>query len=99
MKYWTRTTHNFNNETREWEFKNELADIKIDEHTPLGIHALDSGRWMSFREILDANLKYQFDFRYENHKKDLISVDAMERNVLHDLRLLEEVGLVKSKGE
>lgn len=107
MKYWTRTTHNFNNETREWEYRNDLRERDIKDplgeqrtvgKSILGIHALDSGRWMSLHEIVESNRGY-----YECWKDDPYSgcdeYGYSEEAVLYDLELLEKEGVVKSKGE
>lgn len=99
MKYWTRTTHNFNNETREWEYVDRpynRANFSRNAKSTLGIHALISGRWQSLYEIVDENRQY-----YEQFKDDPWSgVDEKghsEESVLHDLELMEKLGLVKSK--
>ena len=55
MKYYTRTTHDFNNKTREWEFRWELYGVKFHENSCLGVHALESGRWMNLAEIIAEN--------------------------------------------
>ncbi len=89
MKYWTRTTHNFNNETREWEFCEEFSNSKIEEKTPLGIHALDSGRWSSLNEIIGENIEY---CKYWPDNKE-----PTKEDVLSDLEQLEKLGLVRSR--
>jgi hypothetical protein len=100
MKYWTRTTHNFNNETREWEFKGDYGDATQQAHftgkSTLGIHALISGRWQSLHEITSENQEY-----YKQHKDDPYSgcheSGHLEEAVLHDLEEMEKLGWVKSK--
>lgn len=90
MKYWTRTTHNFNNETREWEdvdFKGEYFDLKHQKS--LGVHALDCGRWRNLDEIIKENNAY-CDCWPDAYR-------ATEKEILDDLNLLENYGLVKSK--
>ena len=77
MRYWARTTHNFNNETREWEFREELRKDYIQYssmchdpfRTPLGIHALDSGHWHSLHEIIWRNIEYQKQYYKQNQEK------------------------------
>lgn len=92
MKYWTRTTHNFNNETREWEYKEELelVDLHADTNSALGVHALDSGRWSNLDEIYNENERYCKQYPY-----DTISID--KEMLLKELEQLEKLGLVKSK--
>jgi len=82
MRYWTRTTHNFNNETREWEYRNELPTPNVNL-IGLGVHALENGIWMSEREIFSEYDKYYnteetFDSRPTNDEI-LMSLEEMER--------------------
>lgn len=97
MRYWTRTTHNFNNQTREWEFRKELEIEHPEYQSVLGVHALDSGRWMALIEIVNANLKY-----YQQYKDDADFVSLKLHGcttdaVLHDLEKMEKIGIVMSK--
>ncbi len=101
MKYWTRTTHNFNNETREWEFRGDYGDAAQQGNfigkSTLGIHALDSGRWHNLHEIMHRNFEY-----YEQYKDDPYGgchwSGHSEEAVLDDLEEMEKLGWVKSKG-
>ena len=92
MKYWTRTTHNFNNETREWEYRfdyEEDTKIAAIQFKSLGAHALESGRWSNLNEIIGENYHYRdcyTDWAYPG--KEII---------LYELEELEKLGLVKSK--
>jgi hypothetical protein len=97
MKNWTRTTHNFNNETREWEHRTELPEIDSKHlKSTLGIHALVSGRWMVLWEIIGANKEY-----YEQYKDDPYGgcheIGHLEESVLHDLEVMEKAGWIKVK--
>jgi len=98
MKYWTRTTHNFNNETREWEYRKELDKFENKNifNSLLGVHALDSGRWKTLEEIYHENEEY-----YEQYKDELYSgadISGIDKSIiLSDLELMEKLGFVKSK--
>lgn len=93
MKNWTRTTHNFNNETREWEYRGDSEKIPLSLEIPtrsaLGVHALCSGRWCSLDEIVKENDSYCNSYP-ESYR-------ATELEILHDLEEMEKLGLVKSK--
>ena len=94
MKYWTRTTHNFNNQTREWEFKKELRAFEqhgAEMKSTLGIHALCSGRWQN-RE----NENY-YKQECQNPYSGVHPEGHSEASVLFDLNLMEQNGLVKSR--
>lgn len=99
MKYWTRTTHNFNNETREWEYVapdwETIKEVDGSTKSILGIHALDSGRWHALWEIVSANKKY-YD-QYHESEIHMGESGFSEASILHDLNLFESKGLVKSK--
>ena len=100
MKYWTRNTHNFNNETNEWEFKEGFYDMSDwTFNSILGIHALDSGRWKTLEEICNENQRY-----YEQYKNEAYSgiteeskIGFSKEIVLNDLLLMEKLKLVTSK--
>lgn len=55
---WTRMTHDFDNGTREWVFREELRDVHPVIDTPCGVHALDSGYWYSTSSIYRSNVEY-----------------------------------------
>jgi hypothetical protein len=97
--YYTRTTHDFNNKTRMWEYKGVSVEADIVQQKSLksciGIHALNSGRWMRFMEVVRANQEY-----YEQYKDDpyggVTLESCSEENVLDDLKQMEKWGWVKS---
>lgn len=103
VEHYTRTTHNFNNETREWEPRKELRK-KIDEEwalnsllkSPVGIHALDSGRWQTLWVIVDENKKYA-----EQYPEDFrdYNMDNLEDDVKHDLEILIKHGWVARRSD
>jgi hypothetical protein len=89
MRYWTRTTHNFNNESREWTFNKKILPYSDVSKFGLGVHALDNGRWMTEREIFS-----QYDSYYnENPDEDRPTNDE----IVEQLKAMEKNGLVKSK--
>lgn len=72
-KEYTRTTHNFNNETRMWEYRGDRGGDKYEQwnsdevRTKLqesmrqwsfGVHGLESGHWMSLHCIVENAIKY-----------------------------------------
>lgn len=62
MKYYTRTTHNFNNETREWEYRNIWGDNISSSGETLGEHACSCNSWEPLWRIVEENRKYREDF-------------------------------------
>lgn len=69
MKEYIRTTHNFNNDTRKWEYRGDRGcekfetwkniDICDDSRTTqwsFGVHALKSDTWMSIGWIIDETI-------------------------------------------
>lgn len=77
MKEYIRTTHNFNNDTREWEYRKE-NDKKwespelIYRKTPkwsFGVHALMDDKWMNMRWIIDETIKLHQDCAGVNTEK------------------------------
>lgn len=100
MKYWIRTTHDFNNETRKWEFRESLSfilDSPIETQSVCGIDAVPRGHWATLLEIVEENKIY-----YEKWKNDPLScgIDPSrldQKIILKDLELMEQLGLVKSK--
>lgn len=90
-KRYTRNTHNFNNETREWEetdYRKDLSYVDYPETHGLGIHALENGKWSSLYEIGYENKIYCDQWGGPNPTKE---------QILEDLEKLEKLGLVKSK--
>lgn len=51
MKYYIRTTHNFNNETREWEYRNLPEWNGKESDFPI-IHVINFHHWESEKFIL-----------------------------------------------
>lgn len=95
MKYWTRITHNFDNEvSRYWEFRENLSDTKCETKSVCGIHALINGRWMTLSEIVCENKKYYEQWNVDN---SLDPSGFEESVILDDLVKMENVGWVKSK--
>jgi hypothetical protein len=93
MKYWTRTTHNFNNETREWEFRKEIP-FNCPDAGGIGVHALESGRWMTESEVISENLDY---FEQQGLADGLPAEHFTRQAILDGLKIMEAAGLVKSK--
>lgn len=100
MKYWIRNTHNFNNETREWELKEQFRDDEeqfeeFKENSILGIRALELDEWLNLEEIVYNNEKYCYD------SVNIVSNDSLQKCskdvVLKDLEEMEKLGLVISK--
>ena len=95
---YTRNTHNFNNETREWEYRKELDAPEIAEacknFKSIGVHALESGKWSSFFDILHENI--------ESYKSDIMdSYGGKEcpthETIRNELETMIDLGLVKVK--
>ncbi len=100
MKQWIRTTHNFNNETREWEYRDDLGHYDCSKtKSILGVHALHSAYWMILSHIVLANIEYQQQYVDEAYSgvDRVFSHKEMEPLVLHDLELMEKLGWVKSR--
>ena len=101
MRYWIRTTHDFDNETREWKFRESLEsiidDCMIESRSVCGVHAVPRDYWATLWQIAEINRIY-----YEQWKDDPFSCSidpsALREDVLlKDLELMEQLGLVKSK--
>lgn len=72
-KYYIRTTHNFNNETREWEYRgckggdkyelwnsDEVREKTLFRKTPsysFGVHGLESHQWMDLDWIVNNTIE------------------------------------------
>jgi hypothetical protein len=65
MKEYIRTTHNFNNETREWDdrFSSEYFRKTSEEignlggcYWSMGVHALEQDQWRYLRSIIDTTI-------------------------------------------
>ena len=65
MKEYIRTTHDFNNETREWDFRfsSEHDQKRSDELRTLegsswsmGVHAMEQDQWRYLRSIIDTTI-------------------------------------------
>lgn len=80
MKEYIRTTHNFNNETREWEYRGDREGEKFIEWNDstvrdklsfrqtkwsFGVHALKSDMWMSINWVVDETIE-----EYKGHASD-----------------------------
>ena len=66
MMQYTRTTHNFNNDSREWEYRG-FSDKKFSkkadwaygyEKSPRGISAFKHGEWKTLVEIVTDNIDH-----------------------------------------
>ncbi len=97
--YYTRTTHWFDNENLVW--KPHESTIKSDmdfqkkfrkHRTAIGIHALESGRWMTVNEIMHENKKYATQ---DWTSKDFTPDSYSQKSVEHDLKILIKMGHVK----
>lgn len=90
MRYWTRTTHDFNNETREWTFKKNILPYSDVSKSGLGVHVLENGKWMNEREIFSEYDSYYSEVgRYEPRPTN--------DEIIQQLEAMENEGLVKSK--
>ena len=85
-RYWIRTTHKFNEATQEWEFKKELP-LSSPVSQSLGVHGLDSEKWLSEEEILAENRRY-----FEQEQEDC----PTDELIIQELEELEKIGLAKS---
>ena len=101
IKEYTRTTHNFNNETREWEYNHKLDEfnnLKPRYACLLGVHCLESGRWSNIDSAVRVTLEY---LRQEEPNLDLLKNEDIEKIlkkfIEEDFDDLEKLGLVKSK--
>lgn len=66
--YFIRTTHNFDNKTREWIYRGDKGqdmekkwqnndNFANDElYWCLGVHVLEQNRWMTFKEVVDETI-------------------------------------------
>ena len=115
MKKWIRTTHNFNNENRSWEFREELRDIKPDfpnKELAFVMHLLEPDIWESILTIRFKVQKYiyqnpnDFGDRYQcdgPHDFSLVkfrmSDTEFDDEILKNLEIWETAGCVKSKEE
>ncbi len=90
MRYWTRTTHNFNNETREWEFKKELPLYEPKGLKGLGVHCLESGAWKTDFEVFNS---------YDKAYRDNVDFGQRPTNneIVEELKYLESLNMIKSK--
>jgi uncharacterized protein YqgQ len=96
MKYYIRTTHNFNNETRLWEYRKELDNFpQIERKTLLQAHALERDSWTTAQQILNENIIYFDNFKNEEHYQE--SQRPTLSDVEFDLIQMEKIGLIKSK--
>lgn len=88
MKYYIRTTHNFNNETREWEYRNlpEWENIRIAI-----VHAIDRDIWEPEFMILNADKEWTEQDLGINLPLDF------EKNQLKDLELAVRLDMVREK--
>jgi len=87
MKYYTRTTHNFNNETREWEYR-DLPEWKNISNFAI-VHCIDSGYWEVEYHILSKHKEWTIsdlgqeaitpDFEEKTKKEldDLVKLDMI----------------------
>jgi hypothetical protein len=98
MKYYSRNTHDFNNLTREWEYKNNDNEktTLIATKSLLGIHALDSGRWHTLNDIVDQNQRYYEQFHQDPYSGVTLQGCSTE-SILYDLERLEKAELIKTK--
>jgi len=70
MKEYTRSTHTFNNETREWKYRGDIDEDKHDMWSvttnerikklghlwSFGVHALERDSWRYMRSIIDNTI-------------------------------------------
>lgn len=104
MRYWTRTTHNFNNDTRCWDYRFNEEDkknpppLQSRDLSILGVHALNSGQWMCLHEIVSANRSYYEQFQDELllGKTDGSHACFSEESILADLAVMEAKGYCAS---
>lgn len=89
MRYWTRTTHDFNNETREWVFRKDVLPYSDVSKSGLGVHVLNNGQWMNEGEIFS-----EYDSYYNENPDEVRPTNA---EIIEQLKAMENVGMVKSK--
>jgi hypothetical protein len=108
MKYYARTTHNFNNEARRWEPR-DLKDLP-ETNTPywsLGVHALEPDRWMHLSEIVTATVEaFEYGAAGPEGEEAISQLKAaypatyretLKCDILEDLELLIEADYVRVK--
>lgn len=104
VKQYIRTTHNFDNETREWKYRPEVCDFlaytpQIHPFWSLGVHALELDSWQFLRQIVDFTVDY---FLKEDMAKfkEFMDHDSQYRQVvkediLQELRYLIQKDMVR----
>lgn len=98
MKYYTRTTHNFNNETREWEPNNNLKPCDFTCKTILGIQGMSAcGEWISLSQLYQNNKKYFSEWNPTEYRNSINPPKYNIESCLWDLEQFEKIGWVKSK--
>lgn len=109
MKEYIRTTHNFNNKTREWEYR---GDKDGDEHGQwckdvsfpdtkwiLNLHFLSKYHWTYLRTIIDNAISYYENVKFvefEALKKENPNYRRMLKNeILKQLEVLINLDMVR----
>ena len=110
MKEYIRTTHNFNNSSREWEYRRDKGGDKYNDSDwmfpvippikwSLGVHALRSDRYSYLRTIIDETILYfsnDGQFKEKFLKTENIR-DAVRKDILKELEILIKLDMVRAK--
>jgi hypothetical protein len=96
MKAYIRTTHNFNNITREWEYRREFENFpEIVLRIPESIDYISQTDWMSKVEILQEHEEDYQQCLKDGVERKRTAIEDLD----YDLSQMEKAGFIKSRGE
>lgn len=105
MKYYIRTTHDFDNKKREWIYRAypewDMSFVKNREsHYTCGIHVFDRDRWLNINELVKLSaewIKSDDEDRYNKIRSIPKWEDFLKEEILKDIEFYEYFEMIQSK--